>query len=70
MPKKCGIAKTYSFSRETIEKMESLCIAEKRSQTNLIECLIDNAFCVQNGGGCYGERTEKTGARKNRPNSI
>lgn len=40
MPKKDGVTKTYSFSRNTIAMLEELCKYEYRTQTNLIEMLI------------------------------
>lgn len=40
MPKKDGVTKTYSFSRNTIAMLEEMCKYEHRTQTNLIELLI------------------------------
>lgn len=70
MPKKNGVSKTYSFGEDTISKMNYLCLAERRTQTNLIERLVDDAFYLKNGGGFYGKGTKETGSRENRPNSV
>lgn len=40
MPKKNGVQKTYSFSKETVKKLQELCDIEDRSQTNMIERLV------------------------------
>lgn len=44
MPKKEGVSKTYSFDRETIEKLIWLCKAQKRSQTNFLEKMINDTY--------------------------
>lgn len=44
MPKKNGVVKTYSFSTDTIDKLEKLCRLTRRTQTNCIEKLIDDKF--------------------------
>lgn len=44
MPKKNGVVKTYSFSLDTMDKLEKLCRFTRRSQTNCIEKLIDDKF--------------------------
>lgn len=53
MPKKDGINKTYSFSNDVIMMLEELCRKERRTQTNLIERLIEKEFIklfeVKNG---------------------
>lgn len=45
MPKKDGVTKTYSFSRNTIVMLEEMCKYEHRTQTNLIELLILREYC-------------------------
>ena len=40
LPKKDGVTKTYSFSRNTVDMLDKICKYEHRTQTNLIELLI------------------------------
>lgn len=40
MPKKGGINKTYSFSEQTVKKLEEICREEMRTQTNVLEVAI------------------------------
>lgn len=38
------VQKNWSFSPEIISELEALCKKERRSQQNMVEVLIDNAF--------------------------
>ena len=40
MPKKYGIPKSYSFTRETVNEIKRLCKEQKRTETSLLEYLI------------------------------
>ncbi len=53
MPKKDGIMKTYSFDKSILDKMNILCENQRRTQTNLIEYLIEKEY-----NGNNGKRTE------------
>ena len=44
MPKKDGIVKTYSFSFDTVSKLNVLCERERRTQTNYLEKLIFDKY--------------------------
>lgn len=49
MPKTNGITKTYSFKKDVVEKMLYLCESEDRTQTNLIEFLINKYYAEKKG---------------------
>lgn len=40
MPKKNGITKTFSFDKDVVHMLDSMCKTERRTQTNLIELMI------------------------------
>ena len=59
MPKVNGVSKTYSFSRDTVEKLTEMCKTDMRTQTNLIEVLIDAEYKRRE---CNGEGSDKAKA--------
>lgn len=44
MPKKNGVSKTFSFDKDIVTMLNSMCEAERRTQTNLIELLIAERY--------------------------
>ncbi len=55
MPKKDGIMKTYSFSKDTMDMLADICEKQKRSQTNCIEKLIVDKYVELNKEVKHGE---------------